>query len=513
MHTLGFALVYKPAYDLGDRLLYADTNSPQRIRNDYLLAQIERELEAVLGAENVSRESEVLHKQSSDWSWISQYLNYKELKVPTADICVWPTTAAQVAEVLRIANEYQIPVVPRGGGSGTQGGTFAIYGGVAIDLTKMNKVIEIDETSMVVTAEAGITGPELESILNAKGLTMPHYPGSFHFGATLGGFLAARGSGVVSTKYGKAEDLVLQVEVAVPPGKLIETMKVPNHASGPGIIQTIVGSEGTLGIITKATMRIEKIPESLVFLSYGFKNISEGIEAARKIMVERVRPAVIRLYDEADSAKLSSWLNLGVEGVLLVIMCDGSKELTDLESKAIAKICESAKGISYGPEVGKMWWDGKYEPFKRGHIPAPPQIFGTTDTCARFADLEKIYWAKKKAIEEGFKEYKARYTAHFSHWFPWGGMIYDRFYIDDCPSDPIEAMRLHDRVWDAAIKASLENGGSLNEHHGVGLKLGRFMREQHGTAWDLLVRVKDAWDPMGILNPGKLGFGPPRNWR
>jgi alkyldihydroxyacetonephosphate synthase len=160
-----------------------------------------------------------------------------------------------------------------------------------------------------------------------------------------------------------------------------------------------------------------------------------------------------------------------------------------------------------------MWWDGKYEPFKHGNIPAPPQIFGTTDTCARFEDLEKIYWAKKKVIEEGFSEYKARYTAHFSHWFPWGGMIYDRFYIDNGPEDPEEAIALHDRVWDAAIKASLDNGGSLNEHHGVGLKLGRFMRVQHGAAFDLLLGVKDAWDPDGILNPGKLGFGPPKNGR
>jgi len=320
-----------------------------------------------------------------------------------------------------------------------------------------------------------------------------------------------RSKAAQATKYGKAEDLVLQLEAAMPPGKLIETMKVPSHASGPGIIQAIVGSEGTLGIITKATMRIERLPESQVFLSYGFKDISTGIEAARLIMINRWRPAVIRLYDEADSAKLSSWLNLGVEGVLIVVMCDGTKELTALESHEIAKLCESVGGKSYGPEVGQMWWDGKYEPFKHGNIPAPPQIFGTTDTCARFEDLERIYWAKKEAIEVGFAEYGARYTAHFSHWFPWGGMIYDRFYIDNGPKDSDEAIALHDRVWDAAIKASLDNGGSLNEHHGVGLKLGRFMRMAHGAAFDLLLGVKNAWDPDGILNPGKLGFGPPKN--
>lgn len=235
------------------------------IRDQYLVAQIQREIAAVLGAENVNTDSDLLHEQSADWSWISQYLRYKSLPLPTADLYVRPGTPEEVAEVLRIACEYKMPVIPRGGGSGTQGGTFAIYGGIAMDLRRLNKVLHIDEVSMVVTAEAGIEGPELEKVLNAKGFTMPHYPGSFHFGATLGGYLAARGSGVVSTKYGKAEDLVLQLQAALPPGKLIETMKVPSHASGPGIIQAIVGSEGTLGIITKATMRIERIPESLEF--------------------------------------------------------------------------------------------------------------------------------------------------------------------------------------------------------------------------------------------------------
>jgi alkyldihydroxyacetonephosphate synthase len=171
--------------------------SQASIRDQYLIAQIEREIAAIVGVDNVNTDAALLHEQSADWSWISQYLRYKSLPVPTADLYVRPGTAEEVAEVLRVASEYKIPVVPRGGGSGTQGGTFAIYGGIAMDLRRLNKVLHIDEVSMVVTAEAGIEGPELEKVLNAKGLTMPHYPGSFHFGATLGGFLAARGSGVV----------------------------------------------------------------------------------------------------------------------------------------------------------------------------------------------------------------------------------------------------------------------------------------------------------------------------
>lgn len=478
-------------------------------RSQYLISQIARELGAIVGHDQVSLDKEKRVEQASDWSWMSKYLISKNQELPIADLVVSPKSSEEVSKVVALANEYRMPVIPRGGGSGTQSGTFALYGGIALDLRRLNKIIDIDENSMIVTVEAGLDGSELEKVLNAKGLTMPHYPGSHFFGATIGGCLAARGSGVVSTKYGKAEDLVLQIEAVMANGKVIETLPVPSHASGPGIIQTLVGSEGTLGVITKAAMRLERLPESRVFLSYGFKDVNTGIEAARKIMTDRWHPAVIRLYDEADTAKLSSWLNLGVQGVLMVIMCDGTKSLTDLESKEIQRICESVGGKPHGPEVGQNWWDGKYEPFKHGNIPAPPMIYGTTDTCAKFNDLPAIYKAKKEVVEKQFAHHKARYTAHFSHWFPWGGMIYDRFYVDNPPSDIDEAMKLHDDLWNAAINASLKNGGTLNEHHGVGLKLGRFMKQQHGSAWEFMLSLKKAWDPNGIMNPGKLGFGPP----
>jgi alkyldihydroxyacetonephosphate synthase len=480
------------------------------VRESYVIGLVERELAAAVGAEFVSTDPKILEGQASDWSWMSQYMRYRDLRHPTADLCVQPGSAQEVAACLRIASDFGMPVVPRGGGSGTQGGTFAPYGGIAMDLTRMNSIIEIDETSLVVTAEAGIDGPALEKALEERGLTMPHYPGSFYFGATLGGYLAARGSGVISTKYGKAEDLVVQLEVALPPGRLVETLPTPNHAAGPGLLQVFVGSEGTLGVITQATMQVEPLPEKRTFLSFGFPTIADGIEAGRRIMVNRLRPAVIRLYDEKDTQKLATWIEADVSGVVMVVMCDGPAPLVDYEVAEIERLCRDAKGQSHGPELGQRWWDNKYEPFAHGKAPAPPMVFGTTDTCARFDKINAIYDAKKRTIEEGFAEYGATYTAHFSHWFPWGSMIYDRFYIDQAPDDPNEAMALHDRLWDAAIKASLDNGGTLNEHHGVGVKLGRFMRQAHGEAFDLLKSLKEAWDPDGIMNPGKLGFGPPR---
>lgn len=480
-------------------------------KRPFVLGQLARDLSAVVGADNVSTEFPALAEQAADWSWISQFLRYRDLPLPMADVVVRPETTEQVEGIVRIASEYQAPVVPRGGGSGTQGGTFALYGGIAVDLTRMNRIIEVDESSLTVTVQAGIDGSVLEKELSTLDLTLPHYPGSHHFGATIGGSLAARGSGVVSTKYGKAEQLALQVEAVVPPGRRISTLPVPQHAAGPDLMQTLIGSEGTLGIITEATMRLEPVPEGRRFLSFKFATVPAGLETARQIMTSRIVPAAMRLYDEADSAKLTSMLSLDTAGVLLILVLDGHEASMTIEEGRIRALCAGNDGVDLGEDPARTWWDGKYEPFAKHNAPAPPTIFGTTDTCARFAALPGLYAAKKRSIEAGFAEYGARYTAHFSHWYPWGGMIYDRFYVDYAPDDPDEALALHDRLWNAAVETSLEHGGVVNEHHGVGLKLGRFMRPQYGPAFDVMLAVKNAWDPDGIMNPGKLGFGAPRS--
>ncbi len=489
-------------------------SSQDRVSGDlYLAGQIERELSWVLGPQNVSADAEVRQDASADWSWASKYLQMKNLPVPSSDFVVYPETTEQVRRVVEIASDYSLPVITRGGGSGTQGGTLAPYGGITIDLKRMNRILDLDHESLAVTVQAGIIGPELEAELNKHGLTLSHYPGSYHLGATVGGYVAARGSGVVSTKYGKAEDLVMQVEAVVAPGKVIKTLPVPSHAAGPDLLQVFVGSEGTLGVITELTLKLDPLPETRSFLSFSFPDVYAGIEAGRLIMTNRLRPSVIRLYDVEDSVKLAAWVGTEFTGNLLVIMCDGPEALVAYEASAIAALCERAGGTSLGPSVGEIWWAEKYEPYVPGKLPQPPVLYGTFDTVARYRDVPKIYDAKKRIIEEQFGEYGAKYTAHFSHWWDWGTMIYDRFWIENAPDDPNEALALHDRLWEAGVMTSLELGGTVNEHHGVGLKLGRFMRPQYGTAFDLLVELKRAWDPKGIMNPGKLGFGPPLGQR
>src|SRR5699024_1861316 len=168
------------------------------------------------------------------------------------------------SRIVKTCNRYKMPVVTRGGGSGTAGGAATMYGGIVLDVKRMNKIIDIDNESLILTAQPGINGRTLEDELNKKSLMLAHYPSSVDI-STLGGYIAARGSGVMSTKYGKAEDMVISLEIVLPDGQIINTLSTPNHAAGPGLLDVFIGSEGTLGIITEIKIRLDPIPEKRLF--------------------------------------------------------------------------------------------------------------------------------------------------------------------------------------------------------------------------------------------------------
>jgi len=445
-----------------------------------------------------------------DYYWVPRMLVDRAQLPPLPDLIVQPGTVEEVSAVVRLANIHHIPVTPWGGGSGSQGGVMAVYGGILLDLKRLNQIIAIDDFSGTVTAQAGINGFDLECALNSAGWTMPHYPASVH-SATLGGYLACRGSGTVSTKYGKAEDMVLSMQVVLPKGDIIRTLQVPNHAAGPGILQLFVGAEGSFGIITEATMRLEKLPEVRRFRSFLFPDMHSGLEAGRRIMLDRLQPLVIRLYDERSTIKtVKHVLNQDVEkGSYMVIGFDGWEEIVAAQERRACGICAGLGAMDLGEEAGRHWWEHRYDFYFPPKTLDLPWMFGTLDTVATFDKLEKLYWAKREALESQYAAWKLFYYAHFSHWYPWGVMAYDRFIIENPPSDPQEALLLHNQVWDLAVKVNLEYGGVINEHHGVGLKLARHVRLQYGPAFQVLEGLKQTLDPYNLMNPGKMGFGPP----
>lgn len=463
------------------------------------------ELEDAVGKENVKTNSIDKLVHSVDFYWSPRSWVDKGKMTEQPQFVVYPTSTESVSKVVKIANQHKIPITPWGGGSGSQGGALPLHGGIIMDMKKMGQVISINKEAYTATAGAGIIHQDFEWELNKHGFSTMHLPASIGC-ATLGGFLAHRGTGVLSTKYGKIEDLIVSLEVVLPNGDIMNTLSVPRNAAGPDLNQIFVGSEGCLGIITKATVKIFDIPETRQYRAFMFKDMHDALEAGRKIMTKRLQPCVIRMYDEAETVhQIERVLGLKKEGAYLVFGFDGYKEIVEIQERIAVEICMETATEDLGSEMGEAWWKNKYKFFYPPYIMDVPEAFGTMDTVATYDNIEKIYKGMKEAAES-FPGTK--FIAHFSHWYEWGAMMYDRFIIhpDYVPEDPVEAISLYNEIWFKCIRVAIENGGVLNEHHGIGIKMGYMMREQYGNAFQVIEALKNQLDPNHIMNPGKMGL-------
>jgi alkyldihydroxyacetonephosphate synthase len=466
------------------------------------LADAETALSSALG-DAVHTAPEELDAYTADTYWPALAAKAAGAPIARPDVVVRPRTEEDVATVVAIADAHRVPVVPWGGGSGTQGGSLPIRGGIVVDLRSLAEVIEVDETSMTVTVQAGKNGRELEAELNARGLMLPHYPASVEW-ATVGGYVAARGSGVLSTRYGKIEDLLLSLRVATPATGLLETVSAPRHAVGPELTQLFVGSEGTLGIITRVTLQLVPMPEARRFAAVAFPSVPAGIGAIRRALQLGHRPSVVRLYDEeATRLAFSPVVGEELSGVYTVLAFEGEEEAAALEERRVLALAAEAGAEVLDPALGQRWWDRRYDFYHPPHQPELPAIWGTLDVVASYARIEAVYEALRTAVREPYRADGLELRMHFSHWYAWGTMIYGRFVVPDGGPD---ALALHDRIWEDGMTAALDAGAVINDHHGVGLKLGPYMRRQHGVALDAMRQIKAALDPHDVMNPGKLGL-------
>jgi alkyldihydroxyacetonephosphate synthase len=413
------------------------------------------------------------------------------------DAIVWPETVQDIAALMRIAAANRLPVIPYGAGSSVVGGTIAIRGGVICDLKRMNRIVTIDERSLLMTAEAGIVGEDLERALNTAGYTLGHFPSSIYC-STLGGWLAARSAGQMSTKYGKIEDMVVSMEAVLPSGNIIHTKQTPRSATGPDIDQLLIGSEGTLAIITRATLRIHRLPEVRKFTSATFGSVEEGLEAVRLIMRSGARPSVVRLYDEVDTALALSSLGLEANGNLLIVGFEGRERIVDTEMKVAAGFL--AKGHPLGSKPGEWWYDHRYKiSYKQSVILSGPRmVLDTCEVAGTWSNILDVYDAVKKALD-GY----VTVLAHFSHAYAEGINIYFSFIGDSGATPPPQ---FYEEMWRRALDAVADAGGSVSHHHGVGLLKAPWMRRELGGLLDVFARLKKELDPNNVLNPGKMGL-------
>ena len=472
------------------------------------LDRVKNDLIKIVGEKNLYLEGFDKSAYSVDvWSvsrnWVSNGL-IKELP----NFIVLPENEMQISEIIKLANVYSIPVTPRGGGAGGLGGGIPFFGGIVIDIKKLDKVIRLDEKSLSVKVQAGIMQIDLEKYLNSRGYTLNFLPASIYC-STLGGFLSTRGSGVLSSKYGKIEDIILSLEVILPTGEKINTLPVPKHSAGPGIEKFFMGAEGSFGIITSATLQIFYLPEVRYFNSFLFGDLHSALEASREIMINRLEPSVIRVYDEGDTRDVVK-KELGIDigsGSYVVVGFDGFKDIASLQRDRAIKIINKYKARDLGEKLGIKWWDNRYDPYYPPHtLESKKDLYGVMDTITTHDKIENLYLSMKEELEDKFSNWNIVFTAHFSHWYEWGASVYPRYIVSPPPKDSGDFFKLNNDIWNTAVKVILKNGGIISEHHGIGFQLSPYMKEQYKNGFKVLEKLKEGLDPKNIMNPTILGF-------
>jgi alkyldihydroxyacetonephosphate synthase len=369
---------------------------------------------------------------------------------------------------------------------------------VVLDLTAMAGLVSVDDRSLVIEVRPGTFGPDLEAALAAHGLTLGHWPQSMEI-STVGGWLACRGAGQYSTRYGKIEDMVAGVEVVLADGRTIRTGGAPRAATGPDLTQLFVGSEGTLGVITRAWLRVHPSPPAERRRAFGFPSWEAGVEACRRILRRGATPAVLRLYDEAESQR-----NHGTAGdvAVLLVLDEGDPVVIDATLAVVDAECAAATRLE--DALVDRWLEHRNDVSALEALTRKGFVVDTLEIAGQWGRLPDIYRATTAALMAAPHARVA--TAHLSHSYVDGACLYFTFAATP-PPDEVEATYV--RMWDAGTRAVLHAGGNLSHHHGVGLNRDRFVRDALGPAHAVLVALKQALDPNGILNPGKLGLPSP----
>ncbi|MCH4542881.1 FAD-binding oxidoreductase [Ochrobactrum sp. POC9] len=460
-------------------------------------AALVEKLQGVADEVLTAREDVVVNTR--DW-WARTMVAETGGKPATVDgVFVRVSTVEQVQAVMRLAHEAKVPVTVSAGRSNVTGAALPLRGGIVLDVCNLNRLVSFDADSQIVEVEAGMFGDIFEETIQRDyGMTMGHWPSSYGI-STVGGWIACRGAGQLSTRYGKIEDMVYGMEVVLADGSLATVGNYARAAIGPDLQQIFIGSEGTLGIIVKARLKLHRLPDYARAIAYGFKSFAIGLEACRRIMQGGANPAALRLYDELESG-----VQFGLpESNVLLIADEGAKEMVDAVMAISEKVCAELGDKLDGDVIFEKWLDTRYltgksaEGFKR----SPGFVADTLEMTGCWRDLPAIYDEVVAAINAVPGTLAG--SAHQSHAYVDGACLYFSLRGD---VDVEKRAEWYRAAWGAANAVLIKYGAALSHHHGVGLLRAPYMKDALGSAFPLLETVKKALDPDNLLNPGKLGL-------
>jgi len=482
---------------------------------------------------SVSGESSDLFAAARDlWPRALVDIQSGELPANRPGAVVWPERAEQVSQVLELSRAEGFRVVPFGAGSGVCGAVLPDERTIVIDSKRMAG-FRIEHDAPVVHAGAGLLGLTLEQELEKAGYTAGHFPSSIVC-STVGGWVAARGAGQCSSRYGKIEDMVAGLDCVLGTGDFVPMRR---RCSGPDLVPLLTGSEGTLGFITSVTLRLHPAPRVRRFLAYSCPSIESGFDVLRTMMQAGLRPEVARLYDPIDSVLLGQssdskkspknssaqvgnwfgiaarralrkprWLQRTIEalegnvlgGATLILIFEGEAEEADQDAARAALVCSRSGARSLGEGPARRWLAHRYGvSFRQSSSFRLGAFTDTMEIAAPWSKLEAVYESVRRELSE-----HALVMAHLSHAYPDGCSIY--FTFSALGASAGHARERYEAAWRAGLGAALSAGANLSHHHGVGRSKAARLAAELGQGTELLTRLRAAWDPSGMFNQGAL---------
>ncbi len=448
------------------------------------------------------------------------------------DLVAYPSSHEEVERIVALCVEHGASLIPFGGGTNVVGSVEPEADGhrtvVTLDLRCMNRMLSLDEDAMTAELEPGMFGPQVEEALNARGFSLGHHPDSFLY-STLGGWIATRSAGTHSNQYGKIEDMVVALTVVTPTGTLV-TKGLPAASNGPDLNRMLVGSEGVLGVITRATMRVHRVPEHEEYRMVLFPSYREGFDALRECVARGCMPSMARLSDESETEMIFAakepqtgltrklerpvrrWLKRRGyrRPAALVVAFEGPLEQALHQRKEVRRILQDHQGFDLGEGPGEAWKKSRYDvPFLRDFMMDFGIIADSFDTAAVWSALWPLYEHVTGVFERTIEEVTGRpgyVGSHVSHLYATGACLYYTFAASPLTSwEPAVLLEQYTAIKQAVTEAILSCGGALSHHHAVGREhQGWIEAELSAPGVRALRAVKRELDPDGLLNPGSL---------
>ncbi len=454
-------------------------------------------LARIVGVENVLADPDSLDRYTGDSLSPSRAFGAADAFERLADVVVQPGCTAEVAEVVRWANERRVPVVPYGGGTGVMGAVVPSRGGIVLDVKRMRRIHEIDADSLTARVDAGMVLEDLEKVLAEHGLMIGHDPYSVPI-ATVAGTISTNGVGYRACAHGPMGDQVVGLEVVLPDGRVIETRDVPKYSSGPNLNHLFIGAEGVFGVITRATIRVYRVPESAQFASVGFDSFDEGFKAASEMLAIGIRPSLLDLTEEDGD-------------VTLHLLFEGFTEGVEAQARRAALVCDASGGYSLGTEPTEHYWAVRRdsaESYKLTALGQPRKVRWNRWRRRRGFDYLHLALPASRVLEYKRQagEIMASQGIAVAEYAIWSRPEMFSMLILPESGDPVEARQRLASTVDRVLQLGQDMGGIMEYCHGVGVKLNHLLAREMGIGHDVIRNLKQTLDPNNIMNPGKLGM-------